>query len=149
MVMTMAAGQVEDPVAGDAGEVVVMALAGDLVAGPLSGQVDAGEPALIDQGFDGAVHRRLADPGQAFAGTREDFLRRQRPALVLEDGADRLALRGLSLHRHVRESARARGGSTLDREEFAEAVEVMVVPQDHEDVLALELVVGVGGEGDR
>src|SRR5690606_4347050 len=100
VLVAAAARQVEDPVAGDAGEVVVMPLAGDLVARPLPGKVDAGQPALIDQRLDGAVDRGLADPCHAVAGAREDLLRRQRSALVLEDGADRVALRGLSLHRH-------------------------------------------------
>lgn len=94
-----AAGDVVDAVARSAVKVVVMALAGALVAGGLPGKADGLKPALIDQGSDGAIDGGDAQPGDALAGSGEDLSGPQRPIGGFEDLAKGAALAGVSARR--------------------------------------------------
>src|SRR5579872_6974599 len=68
----------EDAVAAAASEVVVVALARDLVAGRLAGKLDGLDPALREERLDRAVDGRLRHARGGRLGVGEELLRAQR-----------------------------------------------------------------------
>ena len=70
-----AAGQVVDAAAVATVKVMVVAFAGDLVAGGFTGDLHGGEPALRDEGVDVAVDGSNADAVDDGVGRGESFIR--------------------------------------------------------------------------
>lgn len=93
-----ATADLEDALTLAAAEVMVVGEAGAFVVGGLPGELDGDEPALIDECADGAVHRRLAEAGDALARDLEDVGRAEGTAGVVEHVADGLALAGVAGH---------------------------------------------------
>lgn len=60
-------------------KVMVMLFACKLVAGWLSGNIDRGEPAFLDQYLDVPINSRNSNCLMKLKGTFERFFRRQRP----------------------------------------------------------------------
>jgi hypothetical protein len=88
----------EDAVTGPTVEVVVVALAGYLVTGGGTRQLDGAEPAVVEQRLDRAVDRRDSEAGQRGPRCSEDLVGGERAAGGGEGRADGVALTGLALH---------------------------------------------------
>lgn len=82
------AGEIVDAAAVTAMEVVVMAFAGDFVAGGLAGNFDRGEPAIGNKGVDVAIDRGNADALHDALGGGEGLVWRQGARGLLEGGAN-------------------------------------------------------------
>ena len=95
-----AAVDVEDLLARPAAEVVMMALAADLVSGRLAGDLHRRDVAAPQQVLQRAIDRGDAQPAGRRSGGAKHFLRIQGPASLPERLSDRLSLRRVSLDRH-------------------------------------------------
>jgi hypothetical protein len=89
---------VEDAAAVVAVEVVVMAPAGDLVAGRLAGDVDGVDVAFGDEAFERAIDGSVAQRRDVGLRGGQDLAGAQRAGGAFEDGADGRALARLQLH---------------------------------------------------
>ena len=90
------AGEVVDAAAVAAVEVVVMAFAGDFVAGGFAGDLDGREPALGDERVDVAVDGGHADAVDEGLSGGEGFVGREGARRLLEGGTNGVFLAGFS-----------------------------------------------------
>src|SRR6185295_7806718 len=93
-----AAGELVNPVAGPAVEVVVVLLARRLVARRLAGQVDLRQRALFGERLDRPIDGGDAETGTVAAGRVQHLFRAQRPAIVLDGAPDGATLLRVSFH---------------------------------------------------
>ena len=100
-----ASGQLEDPVAAVAVEMMMVSLAGALVKGTHGRVIDLLEPTFIDQQLEVAVDCGLIERFHLGAAKAENLLDSQGPVLVEEDLFDGGSLGCLSLHRRGSKSA--------------------------------------------
>ena len=91
-----AAGEVVDAATVPAMEVVMMAFAGDFVAGGLAGDLYGGEPAVGHEGVDVAINGGHADAADKGLGGGEGLIRRQGARGLLEGSANGIFLAGFS-----------------------------------------------------
>jgi hypothetical protein len=92
----LAAFELVDGAAGVALEVVVVGLAGYFVAGGVAGDVDWGEPLVIDQAADVAVDGGDAEGVYLFLSQGEGFVGREGAIRLEEGGADGVFLAGVA-----------------------------------------------------
>jgi len=92
----LAAFEFVDGAADVALEVVVVGLAGDLVAGGVAGDVDRGEPLVVDQAADVAVDGGDAEGVYLFLGKGEGFVGGEGAIGLEEGGADGVFLAGVA-----------------------------------------------------
>ena len=85
-----------DGAAGVALEVVVVGLAGDLVAGGVAGDVDRGEPVVVDEAADVAVDGGDAERVDLLLGETEGFVWREWTIGFEEGCADGIFLAGVA-----------------------------------------------------
>lgn len=86
------------PAAGAAVKVVVVSLAGDLVARGLSRHFDLDDPAVGDEGFQGAIDRGHAHPAHASLREIENLTSGNGAVGFGNNRADRIPLPGVSFH---------------------------------------------------
>ena len=104
--------ELEDSLAGATTEVVVVDLAGKLVAGALPRELDRDQPSLLREMLDRAVDRRDRDTGRARLGDLGDLVGAQRPAGLHQGAANGLSLIRLPDHRS-RLTTAERGRATV------------------------------------
>jgi hypothetical protein len=94
--LNLAAFELVDGATAIALEVMVMGFAGDLVAGGVAGDVDWGEPLVLDEAADVAVDGGDAERVDLFLGEGEGFVWRQGPISFEEGGANGVLLPGVA-----------------------------------------------------
>ena len=94
--LDLAAFKLVDGAANVALEVVVVGLAGYLVAGGVAWDLDRGEPLVVDQAADVAVDGGDAEGVYLFLGEGEGFVGGERAIGLKEGGADGVFLAGVA-----------------------------------------------------
>lgn len=86
----------EQSITGSTVEVVVVSLAGDLVAIGRAGKLDCTQPLCVDEGTEVTVDGGDAQSREGRTGGVEDLLGAQRSSRALEDAPNLLSLFGVS-----------------------------------------------------
>lgn len=73
-------------------EMVMVLLAGNLVAGRITGNLNRCQPAIFDQRFDVAINRGNSQTAMALLRGRQGFFQRERSISLSECPADRVLL---------------------------------------------------------
>jgi hypothetical protein len=94
--LDLTAFELVDGAAAIALEVMVVGLAGDLVAGGVAGDVDGSEPLVLDEAADVAVDGGDAERVDVFLGEGEGFVWGQGPIGFEEGGANGILLPGIA-----------------------------------------------------